>query len=79
MDAADEARQDGDPRLLTPRALSMRAWRRERLAAALDWPAAEDQARRDAPRAKRGGFDGLGGGGINLCPAVGGEYRACCR
>jgi hypothetical protein len=50
--AADDARQDGGPPSATPRALARRAERQQRLAAARDRLAAEDQARRDAQRAK---------------------------
>jgi transposase len=51
-DAAEDAQHDGDPQPVTPRALARRAERRERLAAAAGRLAAEDQARRDAQRAK---------------------------
>jgi hypothetical protein len=51
-DAAEDAQQNGDTPPVMPRALARRAERRERLAAARDRLAAEDQARRDAQRAK---------------------------
>jgi Transposase DDE domain len=56
-DAAEDARYGdaaGEP---TPRALARRAERRERLAQARDRLAAEDQARRDAQRAKQEAWD----------------------
>jgi hypothetical protein len=52
-DAAQDARCGGALGELTPRTLARRAERRERLAAARDRLAAEDQARRDAQRAKQ--------------------------
>jgi DDE family transposase/transposase-like protein DUF772 len=51
-DAAEDARYGDALEEPTPRALAVRAVRRERLAAARDRLAAEDQARRDAQRAK---------------------------
>jgi hypothetical protein len=51
-DAADDARLGDELDEPAPRALARRAERRERLAAARDRLAAEDQARRDAQRAK---------------------------
>ena len=51
-DAAEDARYGDAPGEPTPRTLARRAERRERLAAARDRLAAEDQARRDAQRAK---------------------------
>jgi hypothetical protein len=48
---------------VTPRALAMRAGRRERLAAARDRLAAEDQARRDAQRAKQEAWDAAAAAG----------------
>jgi transposase len=56
-DAAEDAQDGGNPRPVTPRALAGRAERRERLAAARDRLAAEDQARRDARRAKQEAWD----------------------
>jgi hypothetical protein len=50
---ADDAQQGDGPPPATPRALARRAGRRERLAAARDRLAAEDQARRDAQRPNR--------------------------
>ena len=55
--AADDAQLGDNPQLVTPRALACRAQRRERLAAARDRLAAEDQARRDAQRAKQEAWD----------------------
>ena len=51
-DAAEDARYGDAPGEPTPRTLARRPGRRERLAAARDRLAAEDQARRDAQRAK---------------------------
>jgi transposase len=51
-DAAEDARYGDAPGEPTPRTLARRAERRERLAAARDRLAAEDQARRQAQRAK---------------------------
>ena len=62
-DAADDARDGGDPRPATPRALASRAERRERLAAAQDRLAAEDQARRDGQRAKQDAWDAAAAAG----------------
>jgi transposase len=56
-DAADDAQLGDDPQPVTPRALAGRAQRRERLAAARDRLVAEDQARRDAQRAKQQAWD----------------------
>jgi transposase len=53
VDAAEDARYGDALDEPTPRALATRAVRRERLAAARDRLAAEDQARRDAQRAKQ--------------------------
>jgi transposase len=61
-DAAEDA-QDGDSPPATPRALARRAGRRERLAAARDRLAAEDQARRDAQRAKQEAWDAAAAAG----------------
>jgi hypothetical protein len=57
VDAAEDAQQGGSPPPVTPRALARRAERRERLAAARDRLVAEDQARRDAQRAKQEAWD----------------------
>ncbi len=62
-DAADDARDGGDPRPATPRALARRAERRERLAAAQDRLAAEDRARRDGQRAKQDAWDAAAAAG----------------
>src|SRR5215469_12256779 len=62
-DAAEDARYGdaaGEP---TPRTLARRAERRERLARARDRLAAEDQARRDAQRAKQEAFDSAAAAG----------------
>ena len=57
VDAAEDAQQGDNPPAARPRALAMRAGRAERLAAARDRLAAEDQARRDAQRVKQEAFD----------------------
>src|SRR5215469_10611390 len=62
-DAAEDARLGdaaGEP---APRTLSRRAERRERLARARDRLAAEDQARRDAQRAKQDAWDAAAAAG----------------
>jgi transposase len=56
-DAAEDLQQSESPQPATPRALARRAERRERLAAAADRLAAEDQARRQAQRAKQEVWD----------------------
>jgi hypothetical protein len=56
-DAAEDARYGDALEEPTPPALARRAERRERLAAARDRLAAEDQARRDAQRAKQEAWD----------------------
>jgi hypothetical protein len=56
-DAAEDARQGGNPQPATPRALARRAERRERLARARDRLAAEDKARRQAQRARQEAWD----------------------
>jgi transposase len=56
-DAAEDARYGDAPGEPTPRPLAVRADRQERLAAARDPLAAEDQARRDAQRAKQQAWD----------------------
>ena len=56
-DAAEDLRQDQSPQPATPRTLARRAGRRERRAAARDRLAAEDQARRQAQRAKQEAWD----------------------
>jgi len=56
-DAAEDAQFGDNPQPVTPRVLARRAQRRERLAAARDRLAAEDQARRDAQRAKQEAWD----------------------
>ena len=62
-DAAEDAQQGDSPPAVTPRALAMRAGRRERLAGARDRLAAEDQARRDAQRAKQEAWDAAAAAG----------------
>jgi transposase len=62
-DAADAARLGDNPQPATPRALARRAERRERLAQARDRLAAEDQARRDAQRAKAETWDAAAAAG----------------
>src|SRR5690349_9200466 len=62
-DAADDARQGDNPQPATPRTLARRAERRERLARARDRLAAEDQARRDAQRAKQEAWDAAAAAG----------------
>jgi transposase len=61
-DAAADARH-GDSPPATPRALARRAERRERLAAARDRLAAEDNARRQAQRAKQEAWDAAAAAG----------------
>ena len=63
-DAAEDARLGGKLDEPTPRTLARRAERRERLAAAADRLAAEDQARRDAQRAKQEAWDAAGAAGV---------------
>jgi transposase len=63
VDAAEDAEQGDNPPPVTPRALARRAERRQRLAAARDRLAAEDQARRDAQRAKQEAFDAAAAAG----------------
>jgi transposase len=62
-DAADDAAEGDNPQPATPRALARRAERRERLARARDRLAAEDQARRDAQRAKQEAWDAAAAAG----------------
>jgi transposase len=63
-DAADDARDGDAAGPATPRALARRAERRERLAAARDRLAAEDQARRQAQRAKQDAWDAAAAAGV---------------
>ena len=63
VDAAEDAQQGGNPQPATPRALARRAGWRERLAAARDRLAAEDQARREAQRAKQQAWDAAAAAG----------------
>jgi transposase len=62
-DAADVAADGDSSQPATPRTLARRAERRERLARARDRLAAEDQARRDAQRAKQEAWDAAAAGG----------------
>jgi transposase len=57
VDAAEDAQLGEHTRVPTPRTLARQAERRERLARARDRLAAEDQARRDAQRAKVEAWD----------------------
>jgi len=61
-DAAEDARHGDAAGPATPRALARRAERRERLARARDRLAAEDQARRNAQRAKQEAWDAAAAG-----------------
>jgi transposase len=63
VDAAEDARLGDALEEPTPRALARRAERRERLAAARDRLVAEDQARRDAQRAKQEAWDAAAAAG----------------
>jgi transposase len=63
VDAAEDAQHGGDVEPATPRALARRAERRARLAAARDRLASEDQARRDAQRARQEAWDAAVAGG----------------
>jgi transposase len=75
-DAAEDARfgdAAGEP---TPRALARRAERRQRLAAARDRLAAEDQARRDVQRAKQQAWDAAAAAGKRRGRRPGDEPRA---
>jgi transposase len=62
-DAAEDARLGGKLDEPAPRTLARRAERRERLARARNRLAAEDQARRDAQRAKQDAFDAAAAAG----------------
>jgi transposase len=62
-DAAEDARYGDAAAAPTPRALARRAERRERLARARDRLMAEDQARRDAQRAKQDAWDAAAAAG----------------
>jgi transposase len=70
VDAAEDAQHGSSPGPVTPRALARRAGRRERLAAARDRLAAEDQGRRDAQQAKQQAWDAA---------AAAGKRRSGCR
>ena len=62
-DASDDAAEGDNPQPATPRALARRAERQERLARARDRLAAEDQARRDAQRAKQEAWEAAAAAG----------------
>jgi transposase len=62
-DAAEDARYGDAAGVPAPRVLARRAERRERLARARDRLAAEDQARRDAQRAKQEAWDAAAAAG----------------
>src|SRR5437016_1917460 len=62
-DAAEDARYGDAPGEPTPRTLARRAGRRERLGHARDRLAAEDQARRDAQRAKLAAWEAAAAAG----------------
>jgi transposase len=75
-DAAEDARYGDALDTPAPRALARRAERRERLAAARDRLIAEDQARRDAQRAKQEAWDAAAAAGKPRGHRPGGEPRA---
>jgi transposase len=75
-DAAEDAAEGGNPQPATPRALARRAERRERLARAGDRLAAEDQARRDAQRAKQEAWEAAAAAGRRRGHRPGDEPRA---
>ena len=76
VDAAEGAEDEGKPEPVTPRALARRAERRARLAAAADRLVAEDQARRDAQRAKQEAWDAAAAAGKRRGRRPGDEPRA---
>jgi transposase len=63
VDAAEDAQYGSNLQPATPQKLARRAERRERLAAARDRLVAEDQARRDAQRAKQEAWDAAAAAG----------------
>ena len=75
-DAAEDARHGDALDTPAPRALARRAGRRERLAAARDRLIAEDQARRDAQRAKQESWDAAAAARKPRGHRPGGEPRA---
>jgi transposase len=75
-DAAEDARYGDALDTPAPRALARRAGRRERLAAARDRLIAEDQARRDAQRAKQEAWDAAAAARKPRGHRPGGEPRA---
>ena len=74
--AGPSAAGAGNPQPATPRALTRRAERRERLARARDRLAAEDQARREAQRAKQEAWDAAAAAGKRRGHPPGDEPRA---
>src|SRR5690349_21737115 len=74
--AADDSREGSTPQPATPRTLARRAERRERLARARDRLAAEDQARRDARRARQEAWDAAAAAGKRRGRRPGDEPRA---
>jgi transposase len=74
--AAADAADDGNPQPATPRTLARRAERRERLARARDRLAAEDQARREAQRAKQEAWEAAAAAGKRRGQRPGDEPRA---
>ena len=74
--SAADAADGGNPQPATPRALARRAERRERLARARDRLAAEDQARRDAQRARQEAWDAAAAAGKRRGRRPGDEPRA---
>ena len=75
-DAAEDAAEARNPQPATPRALARRAERRERLARARDRLAAEDQARREAQRAKQEAWDAAAAAGKRRGHRPGDKPRA---
>ena len=75
-DAAEDARLGDALEEPTPRVLASRAGRRERLAAAAGRLAAEDQARRDAQRAKQEAWDAAAAAGSGAGAALVTSRRA---
>jgi hypothetical protein len=74
-DSAEDARYGDAPGEPAPRTLARRAERRERLARARDRLAAEDQARRDAQRAKQEAWDAAAAAGVRRGRRPGDEPR----
>ena len=76
VDRRADAAEARNPQPATPRALARRAERRERLARARDRLAAEDQARREAQRAKQEAWDAAAAAGKRRGHRPGDEPRA---